>query len=117
MDLKKLTQFGLGLKFGAFEWVFCSSGKKREYKIKLKVLVKEGSEKNFKRVIRSCCKMCDLLCTSDTFTAALSSFFLLPKSNNTLLIKKSLLTGAEQHPLTKAKKKKTRRERSGIFLS
>ena len=65
------------------------------------MLVKEGSEKNFKRVFRPCCKMCDLLCPSDTFTATLSSFFLLPKSKNTLLIKKSILTGAEQHPLTK----------------
>ena len=101
-DVKKLWQFGLGLKFGAFEWVSCGSGKKKEYKIKLKMLVKEGSEENFKRVFRSWCKMCDLLCSSDTLTATLSSFFLLPKSNNTLLIKKSILTDTEQHPLTKS---------------
>ena len=40
-DVKKLWQFGLGLKFGAFEWTFCRSGKKREYKTELKMLVKE----------------------------------------------------------------------------
>ena len=46
--------------------------------------------------------MRDFLCSSDTLTATLPSFFLLPKSNNNLLIKKSILTSAEQHPLTKA---------------
>ena len=32
----------------------------------------------------------DFVCSTDTITAALPCFFLLPKSNNTLLIKKPL---------------------------
>ena len=45
------------------------------------------------------------LCFTDTLSATLLYFFLLSKSNYTLLIKNSILTGAQQHPLTKAKSK------------